>query len=183
MHNCYPDENILQSYPASCAIKCQQIILRDYGIDVSEEDLCRIAKENGWYDENVGVYMHDNGKLLGCFDIDYHHSQNNSLLDIVRELSYNHRIIVNVNKDILYGKVKTYLHNEGNHAVIIDEILDRNSTVRIIDTGIGDARKTYPNELFCKAWKESAFYMLTTEISAAYKYDSISKSMVSVELE
>lgn len=180
MHNGIPDENILQSYPASCAIKCQQIILRDYGVDVSEEDLCRIAKENGWYDENVGVYMHDNGKLLGCFGIDYHHSQNNSLRDIVQELSLNHRVIVNVNKDILNGNVKTCLHNEGNHAVIVDEVQNETGSIRIIDTSIGDARNTYPKELFCKAWEESVFYMLATETPATYKYDSASKSIVSI---
>ena len=104
MHNIQPDENILQSSPASCAIKCQQIILRDYGIDVSEEDLCRIAKENGWYDEKVGVYMHDNGKLLGCFRVGYTHSQHNDLQTIRKELDLGHRIMVSINNAKLAGK-------------------------------------------------------------------------------
>lgn len=180
MHNSIPDENILQSYPASCAIKCQQIILRDYGIDVSEDDLCRVAKENGWYDEKVGVYMHDNGKLLGCFGVDYHHSQNNSFLDIVQELNNNHRIIVNVNNDILSGNMKTCQHNEGNHAVIVVEVLNEIDSIRIMDTSIGDACKICPKDVFCKAWDESACYMLATQKPAIYKYDSSFKTMTVV---
>ena len=58
------DTNIIQGLPTSCAVKCQQIILRDYGFEIAENDLCIIASENGWFVPENGVRMQDNGKLL-----------------------------------------------------------------------------------------------------------------------
>lgn len=168
-----PDKNILQSYPASCAIKCQQIILRDYGIDVSEEDLCRIAKENGWYDEDVGVYMHDNGKLLGCFGIGYHHSQGNDIVGIESEISRTHRVMVNINHAKLAGM---YDQNaQACHAVIVSSLDE--SSVYIINPSTG-INEYYSKDLFEYAWKDSDNYMLATDTKAIFKYDHNSNMMI-----
>ncbi|MCQ2076321.1 MAG: hypothetical protein MJZ20_04690 [Bacteroidaceae bacterium] len=177
MPNCIPDENILQSYPASCAIKCQQIILRDYGIDVSEEDLCRIAKENGWYDENVGVYMHDNGKLLGCFGVDYEHSQGNNIANLKVELELCHRVMVSLNKVKLDGYMDP--KSKALHAVIVTSIeLD---VVNIINPANGILNEEITINTFCKAWGDSHYYMLSTIKRALYKYDSSSCSMIELK--
>lgn len=176
MHNGIPDENILQSYPASCAIKCQQIILRDYGVDVSEEDLCRIAKENGWYDENVGVYMHDNGKLLECFDIGFTHSQYNTMQTMRRELTLGHRVMVNINHAKLAGKQDIY--NQASHSVVVNAVDD--TYVYVSNPGTGNANERFPIDVFCVAWEDSCFYMLSTAEKALYQYDSILKYMVEV---
>lgn len=169
-----PDKNILQSYPASCAIKCQQIILRDYGIDISEEDLCRIAKENGWYDENVGVYMHDNGKLLECFGIEFKHSQYNTLQIIQTELALEHRVMVNVNHAKLAGKEDIY--NQASHSVVVNAVDD--TYVYVSNPGSGNPQEYFLVEVFCTAWKDSCFYMLSTVKKALYKYEPIQKLMV-----
>lgn len=176
MHNNIPDENILQSYPASCAIKCQQIILRDYGIDVSEDDLCRIAKENGWYDENVGVYMHDNGKLLGCFDVGFTHSQYNTMQTMQRELALGRRVMVNINHAKLAGKQDIY--DQASHSVVVNAVDD--TYVYVSNPGSGNPNEKYPVDIFYIAWKDSCFYMLSTVEKAPYQYDSISRYMVEV---
>ena len=174
MHNNIPDENILQSYPASCAIKCQQIILRDYGIDVSEDDLCRIAKENRWYDENVGVFMHDNGKLLGCFGVTYHHSQNNTIDMLCSELSKGHRIMVNVSLPRLEG---CYISGCGaSHAIIVTSV--ESDAVSIINPSKGIMDEKIGRDIFYTAWKDSAFYMLSTNEHVMYKYSSGMHSMI-----
>lgn len=176
MHNNIPDENILQSYPASCAIKCQQIILRDYGIDVSEDDLCRIAKENGWYDENVGVYMHDNGKLLGCFGIEYHHSQGNNLAGIAFEICSKHRVMVNVNHAKLAKKKDPY--GQACHAMIITSL--NNDTVFVTNPSTGMMNEGYSYDLFEYAWKDSNNYMLATDSNAIFVYDHSLKMMTEI---
>lgn len=174
MPNCIPDENILQSYPASCAIKCQQIILRDYGIDVSEADLCRIAKENGWYDENVGVYMHDNGKLLGSFNVAYHHSQNNGLNDIKKEISLGHRVMVNVNLAKLHAKRDK--NNESSHALLVNNVDD--SFIYLTNPANGIFNERHSRDFFDKAWKDSCRYMLATDTKAYFAYDPLSHMMI-----
>lgn len=175
MHNNIPDKNILQSYPASCAIKCQQIILRDYGIDVSEEDLCRVAKENGWYDEKVGVYMHDNGKLLGCFGIGYHHSQGNDIAGIESEIRNTHRVMVNINHAKLAGKHDR--NGQACHAVIVYSLVDDSVFVINPSTGINES---YSKELFEYAWKDSDNYMLATDSRAVFEYDHFSNMMIEI---
>lgn len=177
MHKYIPDKNILQSYHASCAIKCQQIILRDYGIEVSEEDLCRIAKENGWYDENVGVYMHDNGKLLGCFGVGFNHSQNNTLQTMQMELTLEHRVMVNVNHAKLAGKLD--INNQASHSVVVNSVDD--TCVYVSNPGSGNPNESYPIDMFCMAWKDSCFYLLSTMEKAIYKYEPIRKIMVKLD--
>lgn len=174
MLNCIPDENILQSYPASCAIKCQQIILRDYGIDVSEDDLCRIAKENGWYDENVGVYMHDNGKLLGCFNIAYHHSQNNDINDIIYEKFMGHRVMVNVNIAKLHAERDK--NNESSHALLVNYVDD--SYIYLTNPANGIFNERHNRDFFDMAWKDSCCYMLATDTKASFVYDPLSHMMI-----
>lgn len=174
MHDNLPDENILQSSPASCAIKCQQIILRDYGIDVSEEDLCRIAKENGWYDEKVGVYMHDNGKLLGCFGVGYSHSQHNDLQTIRKELALGHSIMVSVNQAKLAEKPD--IHNQASHSVVVNAMND--TIVYITNPGSGNPNESIMIDQFITAWEDSCCYMLHTCDKAIYMYDPVLKVMV-----
>ena len=177
MYNFEPDENILQTYPASCAIKCQQIILYSYGIDVSETDLCRIGKENGWYDENIGVYMHDNGYLLGCFGIKYKHSQRNKLKDLQIELELGHKVMVSVNQAKLANKADIY--NQASHSVLVNVI--NSSFVYVMNPSSGNSNERYPTSLFYEAWRDSCFYMLSTCEKAPYQYDSQTKRMIEQE--
>ena len=44
----YYNPEVQQLYPDTCAIKSQQLILKDFGIDVSETQLVQTAKANGW---------------------------------------------------------------------------------------------------------------------------------------
>ena len=45
----YYNPEVQQLYPDTCAIKSQQLILKDFGIDVSETELVQAANANGWY--------------------------------------------------------------------------------------------------------------------------------------
>ncbi len=175
------DLNIKQDLPTSCAIRCQQIILRDYGIEVEEKDLREIAVHNGWYDESVGVYMRDNGKLLGCFGIEYHHSQYNNLLQIEKELAHGHRVMVNLNKAKLFGEIEKEGHHEACHAVVITQISKANGWLLVMDPAKGDARQKHSIPTFVGAWRDSNNYMLATSKPALYRYDADSMIMMKEE--
>lgn len=167
------DSNIKQCSKASCAIKCQQLIMHDYGIDIPEKDLCNLAEEYGWYNIHEGVHMHDNGKLLGSFGIEYHHSQGNNLNDITNEIRQCHRIMVNVNSVKLSGAESC--HMEACHSVILSGIDEK--FVYITDPAHGCINKPYTIDIFMHAWSDSYYYLLATNISAPFEYDPISKTM------
>lgn len=171
------DLNIKQDLPTSCAIRCQQIILRDYGIDVSEKELRDIATQNGWYEETVGMYMRNNGKLLGCFGIDYHHSQYNDIISIQNELSRGHRVMVNLNKAKLFGEKEKEGHHEACHAVVVTQISSEDGWVLVMDPAMGDARQRHSLQTFKESWEDSNCYMLATKEKATYCYDANSQTM------
>ncbi len=175
------DPNIIQNLQTSCAVKCEQLIMRDYGFDVSEQDLRAIAEKNGWFDPEEGVRMNDSGKLLGCFGINYRHSQSNDLDVLSRELRQRHRVMVNVNRHKLLGINIVDRHNEASHAIIVTEIDADEGIVRIIDPATGDVNRKYDIHNFMRAWKDSLFYMLATESAASYEYDPHSRTMIELE--
>ena len=161
-----------------CAIKCQQLILRDYGFDIEENELYEIAKRNGWYHEGRGVFMHGNGKLLGCFNIGYHHLQHNTVEDIVRELQQGHRVMVNVNADKLHeGPEVAFRHNEASHAILITMVRKADGRILFTDPMTGNIDETCPIDWFQNAWKDSACYMLATDCPARFYYDPATQSM------
>lgn len=45
----YYNPKVEQAFSDTCAIKSQQLILEDFGINVTETDLVRTAAEHGWY--------------------------------------------------------------------------------------------------------------------------------------
>ena len=173
------DPNIRQELSSSCAIKCQQLILRDYGINVSEKDLRDIASLYGWYTEEEGVFMRNNGKLLGCFGIDYHHSQGNTIWMLKEELSKRHCVMVNLNHVKLSGEIVAGSYSdEACHAVIVSQVvIGRKGTVSVINPASGQVNQKCKMRSFLSAWEDSKNYMLATNIPALYKYDIASKSM------
>ena len=59
----YFNPEVQQQYPDTCAIKSQQLVLEDFGIDVSETQLVQTANANGWYNGG-GTNPQDVGNLL-----------------------------------------------------------------------------------------------------------------------
>lgn len=175
------DENTRQAFPCSCAIKCQQLILQDYGFYIDEADLCDIAKDNGWYSDAEGVFMHNNGKLLGCFGVKYHHQQYNTVEDIANELRLAHRVIANVNPDKLhYAPSESFRNNTASHSVLINHVDKESGKIFIIDPMSGNIDEPCPISWFLHAWADSLSYMLATDIPAAYQYNAITKTMISL---
>ena len=59
------NNSIQQEYADTCAIKSQQLILNDFGVPVSEDQLVQYSIEHGWYSgDGTGTQMGDVGKLL-----------------------------------------------------------------------------------------------------------------------
>lgn len=172
--NGYSDD-IRQIYSDTCAIKSQQIILSDFGIDYTEDQLVQYSLDHGWYNGN-GTQPQDVGKILIDAGIPCTQKEHANIFNLVNELSQGHKVIVGVdadelwNNDSLLEKTKNWLADfwgeNPNHALIvagIDTTDPNNIQVIVKDPGTGDDGKAYPIEQFMNAWADSSCFMVATD--------------------
>ena len=171
----------------SCALRSQQIVLRDFGIDIPFKDLEQIALDNQIY-TNEGTYTYDIGKVLQLAGVDMHQTIGNTVDDLINELAQGHRVIVSVDSHELWlnktigEKLKNWFndaigHQGGNHALIVagievDPTHIENNKVILTDPGTGHLRIEYPMEQFKEAWGDSNCFMAATNNPAPYQYDA-----------
>jgi hypothetical protein len=170
--------DVKQELMDNCAIKGQQLILEEFGIEVSSDELIRMAYINGWYMPGGGTLMDDVGKLLEAHGIEVNRYENANIFNLVSELAQGRQIIIAVDSselwasnDVLRDLAMTQPNIFGggiDHAVIVSgvDISDPNNPVVIItDPGTGQVGATYPLEDFLKAWENSGFWMVSTAVS------------------
>lgn len=185
--NIYDPIFIQQPDDHSCALRSQQIVLRDFGIDIPFEDLERIALEAGVYTEH-GTYTCDIGKVLEMAGVGMHQVSGSTIYDLTNELAQGHRVIVSVDANELWydSSVKEKMTNwlddvfgnqGGNHALIVAGVEvnpDDPSDVKVVltDPGAGHLRIEYPLDQFMDAWQDSNCFMAATDDAAPYQYDA-----------
>lgn len=200
------DPNIYQGANNTCAIRCQQIVLRDYGIMFSQDDLVEYATKKGWFDpdpENGGTDKNAVGNIIDDCGIKTIRTDNATIYDIIAELRAGHRVIVTVDADELwvkrqpnvfkrlFGRVKNSFNDsiqdvmgvEGaNHALIVAGVNvnpndPKDIHVTLIDTGTGEMCVEYTFKEFENAWKDGNHRMVSTNIPAPYQYNSETHQM------
>ena len=106
------DSNVWQGNQPTCAIRSQEIILRDYGICHTQEELIEFATKNGWFNpspENGGTDKYSVGNILDACGIPTTRKDNATINDIISELKAGHRVIVSVDADELWVKNESNL--------------------------------------------------------------------------
>ena len=184
---------VVQGNEGICAIRSQQIILRDYGIDVSIDELKQYAINNGWYDsgENGGTPLGYIGCLLESCNVHCRQDSGCTVYDLVNELSQGHRVIVAVDANELWADrendtwkqtkewfTDVFKGETPNHALVVAGVeVNPNDPedVKVIltDPGTGDLRIEYELDDFMDAWEDSNCFMTTTTEPAPLQYDSI----------
>lgn len=170
----------------SCALRSQQIVLRDFGIDIPFKDLEKIAKDNGVYSDS-GTSMCDVGKVLEIAGVGMHQVSGSNMFDLANELWHGHRVIVCVDANELWyndsipGKLMNWFddvtgHQGGNHALIVAGVQinpENPNDVKVVltDPGSGDLRIEYPMKQFMDAWRDTNCFMAATDSPAPYQYD------------
>ena len=180
------DCNIFQGHDPICAIRCQEMILRDYGIQIPKEELTAYATEQGWY-HGTGTKPSDVGNLLETCNVGTHSQHCDSVYDLINELKEGHRVIVGVDAHELWAEPGTeeyeFYRNLTNadHALIVTSVnIDpenpENSTVVLTDPGNGSIME-YDFEKFAHSWRDSNYVMMATDEPAPYQYNAETQCM------
>ena len=190
------DPYIFQNYSNTCAIRSQQIVLRDYGVMLSQEDMMEYAAANGWYNpdpETGGTPMNAVGNFLDGCGVNCTRVENANIFDIISELRDGHRVIVGLDADELWAnsetsfwkrnllkcinKLNDAFGGEGaNHALVVAGV-DVNPNdpsdihVTLIDSGTGEVCASYPYAQFKDAWDDAHCFMVSTNEPAPYQYN------------
>lgn len=171
---------VQQHYEDTCAIRCQELILRDFGVNVPEEVLCREAATYGWYEPGGGTNPLDVGNLLELHGIAVHRYEGATIFNLTSELAQGHQVIVGVDSGELWNTgllehVEDQLGLSGaDHALLVSGIDTSDpAQVKVIltDPGSGDIAKAYPLEQFIEAWKDSHCFMVATAEPAPLEFN------------
>ena len=161
-----------QAYNDTCAIKSQQLILNEFGIAVTEDQLVQYSSERGWYNGN-GTAMEDVGKILADAGIPCTQSVDANIYDIANELAQGHKVIVAVDSGELWDNgildwlKDIFLGDTPDHALIvagIDMTDPNNPMVILTDPGTGQPAQPYPLDQFMDAWGDSQNFMVSTDV-------------------
>lgn len=173
-----PGDEYHQTHADTCAIKSQQIIINEFGIPCTEDQLVQYSIEHGWYN-GQGTAPEDVGKLLEAANIPCKQQVNANVFNLVNELAQGHKVIVGVDSGELWDNeaieskfqnwMKDFFQGDTpDHALIvagIDTSDPNNIKVLVTDPGSGEHNKAYPLEQFMDAWADSSCFMVSTEVS------------------
>ena len=175
--------SVYQDYESTSAIRSQELILRDFGIDISQEQLIQTATSNGWYTPSGGTSPEHVGNLLEGYGVQVNRYQNANIFALTSELAQNHKIIIGVDSGKLWNEefweaVEDSLGTPGGDHVLLVSGIDTtdpgNVKVVLTNPSTGDIVKEYPLDRFMSAWKDSpCFIVATTEPAPAWLAESI----------
>lgn len=174
------DPDTYQWEQDTCAIRSQEIVLRSFGTFVPQDELVKLAEQNGWYTPGNGTPMEHVGNLLDLYNIPNHRVAEANVFNLADELGQGHKVIVGVDVDELYGNsfwesIKEHLVGKTpNHAMIVSGLntSDPDCTkVTLTDPGTGKTLFECPYEKFLSAWNDSDCFMVATDEPAPLRYN------------
>ena len=163
---------VQQGYSDTCAVQCQRLILNDFGVAVTEDQLVHEAQAGHLYAPGHGTQLEDVGKLLEAHGLHVNRVHDANVFNLATELAQGHKVIVGLDSGELWHQnsvLESIADRLGigsaDHAVIVSGIdtSDPNHVkVIITDPGTGDVAKQYPLGEFLNAWHTSHFTMVST---------------------
>lgn len=144
-----------------CAIRAQQMVLRNYGIEASTEELTELAKKQGWFEEGKGSAFDFVGELLNHYGVEAVQMRNAGVYHIMHELSQGHKIIVGVDAEDD--------QTEAQHVMLvvgIDTTDPDNLKVVVRDPSHPELDETYTANEFMQRWQHTGCFMVATKQAA-----------------
>lgn len=174
------DPDTYQWESDTCAIRSQELVLRSFGINTTQEELIKEAESHGWYKEGEGTSIENVGNLLDLHNVPNHRMVNANVFNLVDELGQGHKVIVGVDSDELDGNTfwqsikECLVGKTPNHAMIVSGINTsdpNNIKVILTDPGTGKTLFECPYNKFLSAWNDSSCFMVATDDPAPLEYN------------
>ena len=144
-----------------CAIKAQQMVLRNYGIEASMEELTQLAQKQGWFEEGKGSAFDFVGELLNHYGVEAVQMRNAGVYHIMHELSQGHKIIVGVDAETDESQAQHVMLVAG-----IDTTDPDNLKVVVRDPSHPEQDTSYTANEFMERWKHTGCFMVSTKQAA-----------------
>lgn len=161
------DEWHVQEGDNSCAVCSQQFIINEFmDMELTEEQLCKLAETKGWFDPACGTSPGDVGKLLEHFGIDTHVNYEGSISNIKDTLTQGGRVIAAVDSMVLwvdgFGNYPVYGADHAIEVIGIDDSDPLDVRVIINDSGTENGcGQSIPYLDFMEAWMPSGGFMVS----------------------
>lgn len=162
MENWHP-----QTEQNSCAIACQEFVAEQLlQKDLSEEDMIRFAKEQGWYTSEAGTPQGHVGDILEALGLETSRESGQTLSDLAEDLRYGRKVICAVNNMILedadYAEIPGLKANHAVEVIGIDVSGPGEAQVILNDSGVENGQGWRVSaEAFVKAWNTSRNFAVT----------------------
>ena len=162
MENWHP-----QTEQNSCAIACQEFVAEQLlQKDLSEEDMIRFAKEQGWYTSETGTPQGHVGDILEALGLETSRESGQTLSDLAEDLRYGRKVICAVNNMILedadYAEIPGLKANHAVEVIGIDVSGPGEAQVILNDSGVENGQGWRVSaEAFVKAWNTSRNFAVT----------------------
>lgn len=146
-----------------CVIRCEGIALRHFGYNISDEELLRESKEEGWL-QSSGTSFKDIGKLSLKHGLQVFHFENSSIESIREKLTNGYIVIAFIDEGELTGDYvqerdeDQFIGGCPDHVVIVKNITDKN--IEILDSYTPEQLDAYPLDKFLDAWNDSNNYIV-----------------------
>lgn len=149
-----------QVSPVSCAVCCQEFVAEQVtGKEFTEEEFCRFAETQGWFNPETGTPPGDVGKILEYMGFDVTRQEGVSVNELAQMLENGEKVIVGVNNMVLANPELSDLPGyNANHAVQvigIDRSDPNHIEVILNDPGVENGNGVrHSLEDFVKAWSK-----------------------------
>ena len=166
----------MQTHDDTCAVVSQEFVLEELtGQEFSEDELMKLAEEQGWYTPGGGTTMDNVGKLLEYHGLDVERSHG-TIESLQSALANGDKVIVGIDSGELASNGAEALDDQlesvmgipdtdADHAVEvigIDYSDSEHPMVILNDPGHpGGQGSMIPLELFQQAWADSGNFMVT----------------------
>lgn len=151
-----------------CAIKSEQLILSQIGIDIPIRELIQLSTEKGWYTAGRGTIIEHVGNILEYYGMQVERKKGGTIIDVYHNLKIGNHVMLCVDSGELTGDLGAEYYEDvfigelADHAVVVADI-STDGEVVIHDTATPELKDSYPAWQLLDAWADSEYYMITAK--------------------
>ena len=167
-----------QTTPFTCDVVAQEMILHEFGINVSEAQLTYDAASHGWLTEG-GTSPENTAQLLEHYGVHTHTNPSGSLDALTTELAQGHKVIAAVHANDLWQTnwplSDLFSPHQADHAIVVTGLnMTAPAHPQVVVNDSGDphgAGKEYPLDQFLGAWRDSGNFFVATDTAPLHLAD------------